>query len=78
MAKDRLMLPADRLARAAAKLRPLEREVLALSAGQGLTNAQIAARLEITVHAVERVLAEALYKLDRELERQERPWWRLW
>jgi RNA polymerase sigma factor (sigma-70 family) len=78
MARDRSALALDRLERAVAKLRPIEREVLALSAREGLSNGEIAARLGITREAAERLLAKALRRLDRTLERQERPWWRFW
>ena len=78
MASDRPPLTLERLERAVIGLRPLEREVLALSAGERLSNEQIAERLGITASAVERLLARALRKLDRALERQARPWWRFW
>ena len=78
MASDRPPLTLERLEKAAAGLRPLERKVLALSAGERLSNEQIAERLGITSSAVQRVLARALRKLDCALERQARPWWRFW
>lgn len=68
----------ERLRKAADALRPLEREVLLLSAKEGLRNEAIAARLGITAAAAERILARALRKLGRALERQERPWWKFW
>jgi DNA-directed RNA polymerase specialized sigma24 family protein len=52
--------------------------VLVLAAGEGLRNQEIAERLGMSAKAVERVLARALVRLDRALERQERPWWRIW
>jgi RNA polymerase sigma factor (sigma-70 family) len=78
MARDRPPIPLDRLGKAASKLRPAEREVLVLSASEGLSNAEIAERLGITSADAERLLAAALCRLDRQLERQERPWWRFW
>lgn len=78
MASDRQSIPLDRLQRAVSKLRPSEREVLILSAREGLSNAEIAERLGITSGAAERLLADAIYRLDRALERQEQPWWRFW
>jgi RNA polymerase sigma factor (sigma-70 family) len=78
MARHRLALTPERLEQAAARLRPIEREVLFLSARGGLSNDQIAEQLGIATEAAERLLAKALRKLDRALERQERPWWRFW
>jgi RNA polymerase sigma factor (sigma-70 family) len=69
---------AERVARAAASLSPLEREVLGLSAGHGLSNREIAARLGISERRTERQLARALRKFDRALHQPSRPWWRLW
>ena len=71
-------IDAERLAKAARRLRPQEREVLLLSARERLSNDEIAARLGITSEAASRRLAAALRRLDRALERQKRPWWRLW
>lgn len=68
----------ERVERAAAVLSRLEREVLVLSAGHGLRNEEIAARLGISERRAERLLARALRKFDRALDRQERPWWRFW
>lgn len=78
MARDRPPLTHERLERAASRLRPVEREVLGLSAREHMSNQEIAARFGITVRAAERILAKALCRLDRALERQERPWWRFW
>ena len=78
MASDRPTPALERLEKAAAGLRPLEREVLILGAAEHLSNEQIAERLGLTASAVERLLARALRKLDRALERQARPWWRFW
>ena len=78
MARDRPPVPLDRLEKAASSLRPIEREVLVLSACERLSIGQIAARLGIAPQAAERLLARAICRLDRVLERQERPWWRFW
>ena len=78
MARDRSAMALGRLEKAAAKLRPIEREVLLLSARDGLSNAEIADRLGITTEAAERLLAGVLCRLDWALERQSRPWWRFW
>ena len=78
MTKDRPELTPERLEEAARSLRPAEREVLVLSAREGLLNGEIGERLGIAPEAVERLLARALRKLDRALERQESPGWRLW
>ncbi|MEA3016993.1 MAG: Bacterial regulatory protein luxR family [Sphingomonadales bacterium] len=67
-----------RFAKAVSRLSQPEREVLFLSAKEGLRNDQIAARLGLSSEVVERHLADALFKLDRLLERQECPWWRFW
>ena len=78
MARDRPSVPLDRLEKAASSLRPTEREVLVLSARERLSNDKIADRLGITPRAAERLLAKALCRLDRAIERQRRPWWRFW
>ena len=78
MARDRPSVTLDQIERAASSLRPIEREVLVLSAREHLSNGEIAARLGITAGAAERLLARALCRLDRALERQRRPWWRFW
>jgi DNA-directed RNA polymerase specialized sigma24 family protein len=78
MANERQPVDLVRLRKAAAKLRPIEREVLYLSSAEELRNDAVAERLGITTEAAEGHLANALIKLDREMERQERPWWRFW
>lgn len=70
--------PDPRLERAAARLSPLERRVLELSAVDGLDNESIADRLGISRRRVERLLARAILKFDRALDRDSRPWWRFW
>lgn len=57
----------DRVRRAMRRLRPIERAVLTLSAGDGLSNGAVAERLGISAEAAERHLARALCKLDRAL-----------
>jgi RNA polymerase sigma factor (sigma-70 family) len=78
MPSDRSALTPERLEKAARSLHATEREVLFLSARERLSNQEVAERLGITTEAAERLLAKALRKLDRALERQERPWWRFW
>lgn len=68
----------ERVARAAAALSALERDILLLSAGHRLRNAEIAARLGLTERRVERLLARALRKFARALERHEQRWWSFW
>jgi RNA polymerase sigma factor (sigma-70 family) len=78
MPDSREDIDAERLASAVLRLRPDEREVLLFSARERLSNPQIADRLGISTEAVERLLARALTRLDRDLAGQERPWWRFW
>ena len=68
----------DALARAISKLQPPEREAFMLSAGEGLGMAEIAERLGISADSAERLVAHALCRIDRALERPNRPWWRFW
>ncbi len=75
MAKTPRSKEAETLKRALVRLRPIEREVLFLSAAEGLTNDDIAARLQLPVAAIQRHLVNALVGLDRELSR---PWWKVW
>jgi RNA polymerase sigma factor (sigma-70 family) len=67
-----------RLERAAAALLPLEREILMLSAGQGLRNAQIAAKLGMGERRVQQILARALRKFDSRIGEPAPRWWRFW
>ena len=64
--------------RAAERLKPLERDILALSAGRGMLIGDIALLLGLSERRVERILTKALYKFDRALERQCSSWWRFW
>lgn len=60
---------ADDVERAAGALSPVEREVLVLSAREGLRNGAIAAKLGMSERKIERILARALRKLDLGLDR---------
>lgn len=66
---------ARRLRRAFAKLPTVTREVFRLHRVEGLTFAEIAARLGITAGEVERHVADAIYEIAR---RVDRPWWKFW
>ena len=72
MAEDRPLPSVARLAAAAMQLRPLEREVLWLAAGEHLANDAIARRLGIPAEQAERLLAEALRNLDRAIDASDR------
>ena len=87
MAQDLPPLSLVQLEKAAECLAPIERQVLVFSARERLSNREIAARLGVTPKKAERILASAISKLARAIERQEReerrrrehrPWWRLW
>lgn len=68
----------DRLEEAIARLSAIERDVLLLSAREGLRTDQIAERLGLSGDAVKHRLANALCNLDRLLDRPDRPWRRFW
>ena len=76
--KPSMLSEAERTERAARALSPIERQVLALSAGRRLRNADIAARLGISERRAERILVRALRKFDRALEERPRRWWAFW
>jgi DNA-directed RNA polymerase specialized sigma24 family protein len=78
MATGRQPITPERVKRAAARLPHLHRPVLTLSAGERLGAQEVAQRLGLTVEVVDRLLVEALVRVHRILERQERPWWRFW
>ena len=81
MTKSPVPASRRRIERALSRLRPIEREVLSLSAGEGLGLAEIALRLGIPVESAQRHLSDALYGLDLMLERRPRScwlWWRPW
>ena len=77
-------LSLDQLEKAAECLRPIERQVLVLSARERLSGRAIGARLGMTPRRAERILARAIFKLTRAIDRQERAerrtqaWWRFW
>jgi RNA polymerase sigma factor (sigma-70 family) len=62
------------VARAASSLTPAEREILVLSARDGLSNSQIAERLGISAEEAERRLASALVRFERALWKAQHPW----
>lgn len=78
MAQNTRPPDSDRLEKAISRLSPIERDVLFLSAREGLRTDEIAGRLGLPKETVERHLADALCSLDLLLERQEYPWWRFW
>jgi RNA polymerase sigma factor (sigma-70 family) len=69
MADDRPLPTAEQLEAAVARLRPIERTVFELAARGRLSNGAIGRRLGIPPSTVERLLARALRKLDRALDR---------
>lgn len=73
-----VLCEAERVQRAAAALSPLERDVLALSAGRGLRTPEIAAHLGIGERRAERILARALRKFARAMEERPRGFGRFW
>ena len=78
MASDRTFITLERLKEVAASLRSMEQVVLVLSARDHLSSDEIAARLGISVRKAERLLARAVLKLDRAIDRSERAWWKSW
>jgi len=78
MVNDRQLIDADRVERAARCLSPREREVLVLTASENLGLETVADRLGLSLSEAQGLLADALCKLDRALQRQQRPWWRFW
>ena len=78
MANPRDRVHAGDLTGALESLAPIQRELLRLSTGEGLSNDEIAARTQLSIESVERQLADALIALDVCLERQNRPWWKFW
>jgi DNA-directed RNA polymerase specialized sigma24 family protein len=78
MPQDRQAQLRRRARKAAASLSAIEFKVLALAARDGLSNAQIGARLGLAPGTVGQILARALWKFDRALRRQEQPWWSFW
>jgi RNA polymerase sigma factor (sigma-70 family) len=68
----------EQLQSAFAKLSPAHQEVILLRRVEGLTYPEMGIRLGLTVHQVERRLAQAIYELDSALNERQRPWWRFW
>lgn len=64
-----------RLRRAFAKLPPMTQEVFRLHRIEGLTYAEIAARLGIAAEVVERHVVDALYEMARRVDRR---WLKFW
>ncbi len=77
MTINRVRPDARKVRQAASALRPDEREVLRLAA-DGLSNEEIGARLGLSREQVVELLARALLRFGRALERKERRRWRLW
>lgn len=78
MAKTSRRQALDEIERASSRLSQIEREVLFLSAKERLGYDEIAARLGISSEEAKGHLADALYRLDRDSESGQRPWWRFW
>jgi len=78
MTSNRIRMDARKVRRAASALTPDEYEILRLSAAYGLSNDEIGSRLGLSNDEVARLLARALCRFGRALDRQERPWWRFW
>lgn len=84
MAQDLPPPGLEQIEQAAGCLRPIERRVLVLSARERLSGRAIGERLGMTPRKVERILAGAIFKLTRAIERQERAgrrkqaWRRFW
>ncbi|HTU09756.1 MAG TPA: sigma factor-like helix-turn-helix DNA-binding protein [Allosphingosinicella sp.] len=78
MTNDDIPLDAARIERAARCLGRRERAVLVLSAAEGLELRAVAERLGLHPAEAERLLADALIKLDAALRREDQVWWRFW
>jgi DNA-directed RNA polymerase specialized sigma24 family protein len=64
-----------RLRRAIARLPAIERDILFLTAREGLPFDVVAVRLDLPPETVRRRLADALCRLDRLQARPKRRWW---
>ncbi len=68
-----------RLRRAIRRLPRNQRAVFCAARYEDLSYEQIAARTGLAVRQVERLLAQALVSITREMDRLDRrPWWRFW
>lgn len=69
---------AQRMEAAIRRMPPRTRTIFLAHRLDGLTYEEIGRRTGLTVHQVERHMASAITKLDREIERSPRRWWRFW
>ena len=67
-----------RVERALARLPQLERDAFLLKVREGLTYAAVGEMLGLSPEAAEARVVRALIKLDVELMRSSRRWWRFW
>lgn len=76
MTRDPPALDKGRLVAAVERLPATQRDIYLLCARDGLSLAAAAEHLGLEPAAVERLLADAIYALDRTLRRAALPWWR--
>ena len=67
-----------RLQQAIRNLPRRQREIFLACCRDGLPYGEIAARTGLTARQVERHIANAIYKLDKQLERRKLSWWERW